>query len=52
MGSKYSNGTTLSAASNFEYHVPFVAVQEARNNFDELGYWHWWFWYSVQGRVK
>lgn len=35
MGSKYSNGTTLSAASNFEYRVPFVAVQEATNNFDE-----------------
>ncbi|XP_027340636.1 receptor-like protein kinase HERK 1 [Abrus precatorius] len=35
MGSKYSNGTTISAASNFEYRVPFVAVQEATNNFDE-----------------
>ncbi|KAK7324978.1 hypothetical protein VNO77_28974 [Canavalia gladiata] len=35
MGSKYSNGTTLSAASNFEYRLPFVAVQEATNNFDE-----------------
>ncbi|CAJ1956064.1 unnamed protein product [Sphenostylis stenocarpa] len=35
MGSKYSNGTTLSAASNYEYRVPFLAVQEATNNFDE-----------------
>ncbi|KAJ1431950.1 Serine-threonine/tyrosine-protein kinase, catalytic domain [Sesbania bispinosa] len=35
MGSKYSNGTTLSAASNFGYRIPFVAVQEATNNFDE-----------------
>ncbi|BAT91912.1 hypothetical protein VIGAN_07055500 [Vigna angularis var. angularis] len=35
MGSKYSNGTTLSVASNHEYRVPLVAVQEATNNFDE-----------------
>ncbi|XP_061348962.1 receptor-like protein kinase HERK 1 [Gastrolobium bilobum] len=35
MGSKYSNGTTISATSNFEYRVPFLAVQEATNNFDE-----------------
>ncbi|KAF7805525.1 receptor-like protein kinase HERK 1 [Senna tora] len=35
MGSKYSNGTTLSAASNFGYRIPFAAVQEATNNFDE-----------------
>ncbi|KAI8015982.1 Receptor-like protein kinase HERK 1 [Camellia lanceoleosa] len=35
MGSKYSNGTTLSAGSNFGYRFPFVAVQEATNNFDE-----------------
>ncbi|MED6223933.1 hypothetical protein PIB30_078958, partial [Stylosanthes scabra] len=35
MGSKYSNTTTISVASNFEYRVPFVAVQEATNNFDE-----------------
>ncbi|XP_057451512.1 receptor-like protein kinase HERK 1 [Lotus japonicus] len=35
MGSKYSNGTTISAASNFEYRVPFAAVWEATNNFDE-----------------
>ncbi|XP_057728566.1 receptor-like protein kinase HERK 1 isoform X1 [Arachis stenosperma] len=35
MGSKYSNGTTISAASNFEYRVPLAAVQEATNNFDE-----------------
>lgn len=35
MGSKYSNGTTLSAASNYGYRIPFAAVQEATNNFDE-----------------
>lgn len=35
MGSKYSNGTTISAASNFEYRVPFLEVQEGTNNFDE-----------------
>lgn len=35
MGSKYSNGTTLSVASNLGYRFPFVAVQEATNNFDE-----------------
>ncbi|GMP49500.1 hypothetical protein CsSME_00016451 [Camellia sinensis var. sinensis] len=35
MGSKCSNGTTLSAGSNFGYRFPFVAVQEATNNFDE-----------------
>ncbi|OIW03952.1 hypothetical protein TanjilG_30228 [Lupinus angustifolius] len=35
MGSKYSNGTTISATSNYEYRVPFLAVQEATNNFDE-----------------
>lgn len=35
MGSKYSNGTTISAASNFGYRIPFAAVQEATNNFDE-----------------
>ncbi|XP_061354066.1 receptor-like protein kinase HERK 1 [Gastrolobium bilobum] len=35
MGSKYSNGTTASAASNSGYRIPFVAVQEATNNFDE-----------------
>ncbi|CAH9072516.1 unnamed protein product [Cuscuta epithymum] len=35
MGSKYSNGTTVSAASNLSYRVPFAAVQEATNNFDE-----------------
>ncbi|KAK7312517.1 hypothetical protein VNO77_36426 [Canavalia gladiata] len=35
MGSKYSNGTTASAASSFGYRIPFVAVQEATNNFDE-----------------
>lgn len=35
MGSKYSNGTTTSADSNIGYRCPFVAVQEATNNFDE-----------------
>ncbi|VFQ91444.1 unnamed protein product [Cuscuta campestris] len=36
MGSKYSNGTTVSVAgSNLSYRVPFLAVQEATNNFDE-----------------
>ncbi|XP_028775830.1 receptor-like protein kinase HERK 1 [Neltuma alba] len=35
MGSKYSNGTTLSAASNLGYRIPFVAVQDATNSFDE-----------------
>ncbi|KAL3750844.1 hypothetical protein ACJRO7_011780 [Eucalyptus globulus] len=35
MGSKYSNGATLSVASNLGYRFPFVAVQEATNNFDE-----------------
>uniref|UniRef100_A0A0R0E398 Protein kinase domain-containing protein n=3 Tax=Glycine max TaxID=3847 RepID=A0A0R0E398_SOYBN len=35
MGSKYSNATTGSAASNLGYRFPFVTVQEATNNFDE-----------------
>ncbi|GLT33866.1 hypothetical protein SLA2020_084220 [Shorea laevis] len=35
MGSKYSNGTTASINSNLGYRFPFVAVQEATNNFDE-----------------
>lgn len=35
MGSKYSNGTTASIASNSGYRIPFLAVQEATNNFDE-----------------
>ncbi|XP_030967692.1 receptor-like protein kinase HERK 1 [Quercus lobata] len=35
MVSKYSNGTTLSAISNIGYRIPFAAVQEATNNFDE-----------------
>lgn len=35
MGSKYSNGTTASIASNYGYRIPFAAVQEATNNFDE-----------------
>lgn len=35
MGSKYSYGTTASAGSNLGYRIPFLAVQEATNNFDE-----------------
>ncbi|XP_052187083.1 receptor-like protein kinase HERK 1 [Diospyros lotus] len=35
LGSKHSNGTILSADSNFGYRFPFIAVQEATNNFDE-----------------
>ncbi|OMO67620.1 hypothetical protein CCACVL1_20414 [Corchorus capsularis] len=35
MGSKYSNGTTASLNSNASYRIPFLAVQEATNNFDE-----------------
>ncbi|KGN47345.1 receptor-like protein kinase HERK 1 [Cucumis sativus] len=35
MGSKYSNGTITSAASNYGYRIPFATVQEATNNFDE-----------------
>ncbi|KAG2670250.1 hypothetical protein I3760_14G076800 [Carya illinoinensis] len=35
MGSKYSNGTTASAIFNYGYRIPFAAVQEAANNFDE-----------------
>ncbi|KAJ7980919.1 putative Receptor-like kinase [Quillaja saponaria] len=35
MGSKYSNGTTTSAASNLGYRFPFLAVHEATNDFDE-----------------
>ncbi|XWS53192.1 hypothetical protein CRYUN_Cryun11dG0136800 [Craigia yunnanensis] len=35
MGSKYSKGTTVSLNSNTSYHIPFLAVQEATNNFDE-----------------
>ncbi|KAL6967431.1 Receptor-like protein kinase HERK 1 [Sarracenia purpurea var. burkii] len=35
MGSKYSNGTILSAGSDMGYRFPFAAVQEATNNFDE-----------------
>ncbi|CAA3021567.1 receptor kinase HERK 1 [Olea europaea subsp. europaea] len=35
MGSKYSTGTTVTIASNLSYRIPFIAVQEATNNFDE-----------------
>ncbi|XP_062171453.1 receptor-like protein kinase HERK 1 [Alnus glutinosa] len=35
MGSKFSNGTTVSAIFNYGYRIPFAAVQEATNNFDE-----------------
>uniref|UniRef100_A0A2P2KR40 Kinase family protein n=1 Tax=Rhizophora mucronata TaxID=61149 RepID=A0A2P2KR40_RHIMU len=35
LGSKYSNGTTTSLTSNTGYRIPFAAVQEATNNFDE-----------------
>lgn len=35
MGSKYSNATTVSVGSNLSYRIPFVALQEATNNFDE-----------------
>ncbi|XP_016468404.1 receptor-like protein kinase HERK 1 [Nicotiana tabacum] len=35
MGSKYSNGTTMSAASNLSYRIPFAAMKEATKNFDE-----------------
>ncbi|KAL3829159.1 hypothetical protein ACJIZ3_017961 [Penstemon smallii] len=35
MGSKYSNGTNISIGSNMSYRVPFAALEEATNNFDE-----------------
>ncbi|KAK4764076.1 hypothetical protein SAY87_013514 [Trapa incisa] len=35
MGSKFSSGTTASIASSLGYRIPFMAVQEATNNFDE-----------------
>ncbi|EOA23497.1 hypothetical protein CARUB_v10016688mg [Capsella rubella] len=36
MGSKYSNGTTLtSITTNANYRIPFAAVKDATNNFDE-----------------
>lgn len=37
MGSKYSNGTTVSVDSNLNYRIPFATLQEATNNFDESG---------------
>ncbi|AES67557.2 transmembrane protein, putative [Medicago truncatula] len=38
MGSKYSNGTTISVDLNLQYRVPFAEVQESTNNFDDLFY--------------
>ncbi|PON66965.1 Mitogen-activated protein kinase kinase kinase [Parasponia andersonii] len=35
MGSKYSTRTTTSIASSQGYRIPFIAVQEATNSFDE-----------------
>ncbi|KAL6563594.1 Receptor-like protein kinase HERK 1 [Orobanche gracilis] len=35
MRSKYSTGTTMNVSSNLSYRIPFVALQEATNNFDE-----------------
>ncbi|KAG9129609.1 hypothetical protein Leryth_014449 [Lithospermum erythrorhizon] len=35
MGSKYSKGTTVSVDTNLSYRIPFAALQEATNNFDE-----------------
>lgn len=35
MGSKFSNGTTLSSGSDMGYRFPFTAVQEATDNFEE-----------------
>lgn len=35
MGSKYSNGTTISAASNLSYRIPFAAMLAATKKFDE-----------------
>lgn len=35
MGSKYSNGTVTSIASNLGYRISFTIIQDATNNFDE-----------------
>ncbi|XP_059626687.1 receptor-like protein kinase HERK 1 [Cornus florida] len=35
VGSRFSDGTTVSAGSNYGYRCPFAAVQEATNNFEE-----------------
>ncbi|XP_051134630.1 receptor-like protein kinase HERK 1 [Andrographis paniculata] len=35
IGSKYSIGTSSSDGSNLSYRIPFAALQEATNNFDE-----------------
>ncbi|KAL0310301.1 UNVERIFIED_CONTAM: Receptor-like protein kinase HERK 1 [Sesamum calycinum] len=35
MGSKYSTATTGSINPNLSYRIPFAALQEATNNFDE-----------------
>ncbi|CAN1270695.1 Receptor-like protein kinase HERK 1 [Linum perenne] len=34
-GSKFSNGTAASIDMNLQYRIPFAALQEATNNFDE-----------------
>ncbi|CAN0921701.1 Receptor-like protein kinase HERK 1 [Linum grandiflorum] len=34
-GSKFSNGTAASIDLNLQYRIPFAALQEATNNFDE-----------------
>ncbi|KAL8496811.1 hypothetical protein ACS0TY_020475 [Phlomoides rotata] len=35
MGSKYSSKTNISVDSNLSYRIPFAAVQEATNGFDD-----------------
>ncbi|XP_047317268.1 receptor-like protein kinase HERK 1 [Impatiens glandulifera] len=35
MGSKFSNGTTISAGFNMGYQIPFSTLLEATNSFDE-----------------
>lgn len=37
VGSKFSNGTFATTASNLGYQIPFVALQEATDNFNENG---------------
>lgn len=36
-GSKFSTATTASLGSNMSYRIPFLALQDATNNFDESG---------------